>query len=231
MGVVLWSFTVARSSVVQMEFKYAMKGEDGSELFEDGVVLARQYLGVGDWQVWDLRPNSARHCPKCSSQAERIVRHERGVRCPGTARSEGRVAAAREAIAKRAARLRELENDRSIARTLRRAQELDREAAAENEGEGDGEAEGEDAELVELAEAEVDPEVEEAVDEEAAEIPMVLVLFHDALAPRSFPVLRPHRPLHPLRPLQLQRCASLGPVALWLRDRLSVPRTRPFTRG
>jgi hypothetical protein len=109
-----------------MEFKYAMKGEDGNELFEDGVVLARQYLGVGDWQVWDLRPNSARHCPKCSSQAERIVRHERGVRCPGTARSEGRVAAAREAIAKRAARLRELENDRAIARTLRRARELDR---------------------------------------------------------------------------------------------------------
>ena len=39
-----------------MEFKYQMNGEDG-ELFEEGVVLARQYLGIGDWHVWDC--NSA----------------------------------------------------------------------------------------------------------------------------------------------------------------------------
>ena len=32
-----------------------MKGEDGSEVFEDGVVLARQFLGKGAWLVWDLR--------------------------------------------------------------------------------------------------------------------------------------------------------------------------------
>ena len=30
-----------------MEFKYELKGEDGSELFEEGLVLAWQYLGVG----------------------------------------------------------------------------------------------------------------------------------------------------------------------------------------
>ena len=41
-----------------MEFKYQMNGEDG-ELFEEGVVLARQYLGIGDWHVWDLRPKVA----------------------------------------------------------------------------------------------------------------------------------------------------------------------------
>jgi hypothetical protein len=39
-----------------MEFKYELKGEDGSELFEEGVVLAWQYLGVG-FGTWDMRPN------------------------------------------------------------------------------------------------------------------------------------------------------------------------------
>ena len=63
-----------------MEFKYQMNGEDG-ELFEEGVVLARQYLGIGDWHVWDLRPNGGGHCKQCSSSAQRIVRHERGSRC------------------------------------------------------------------------------------------------------------------------------------------------------
>ena len=34
----------------QMQFKYAQKGEHG-ELFEKGVVLARQFLGEGNWEV------------------------------------------------------------------------------------------------------------------------------------------------------------------------------------
>ena len=65
-----------------MEFKYAMKGEDGSEVFEDGVVLARQFLGKGAWLVWDLRVDGERSCPQCSSDSERLVCHERGTRCP-----------------------------------------------------------------------------------------------------------------------------------------------------
>ena len=85
-----------------MEFKYAMNGEDG-DLFEDGVVLARQFLGVGRWEVWDLRPNSAKLCKECSSEAERIVCHES--LCPKAAQNAnlGEVRA-RKAIAKRADR-------------------------------------------------------------------------------------------------------------------------------
>ena len=88
-----------------MEFKYAMNGEDG-DLFEDGVVLARQFLGVGRWEVWDLRPNPAKLCNECSSKAERIVCHES--LCPKAAQNanlgENRAVRAREAIAKRADR-------------------------------------------------------------------------------------------------------------------------------
>ena len=67
--------------LVQMQFKYAFKGEDGiSEQFEVGVVLARQFLAKGQWQVWDLRPDAEKWCHPCSSAAERIVRHNG--RCP-----------------------------------------------------------------------------------------------------------------------------------------------------
>jgi hypothetical protein len=58
-----------------MNFKYAFKDEDGSEKFEIGVVLARQYLGQGPWEVWDLRPDCEKWCRPCSTSAERLVRH------------------------------------------------------------------------------------------------------------------------------------------------------------
>ena len=45
-----------------MNFKYAFKGEDGNEKFETGVVLARQFLGKGPWEVWDLRPGCEKWC-------------------------------------------------------------------------------------------------------------------------------------------------------------------------
>ena len=86
-----------------MEFKYAMKGEDGSELFQDCVLMARQFLGSGQWEVWDLRPEWTKFCKECSSDAERLVRHEG--RCPKVVRrnnvNEERAALAREARAKR----------------------------------------------------------------------------------------------------------------------------------
>ena len=86
-----------------------MKGEDGSEMFEEGVVLARQFLGKGQWLVWDLRPGSATSCKECSSDAERLVRHERGTRCPkGVAKNSAghaRGLLAQEAVAARTARI------------------------------------------------------------------------------------------------------------------------------
>ena len=82
-----------------MEFKYALKGEDGAEVFVDGVLLARQFLGRGQWHVWDMR---------CSSDAERIMTHARGSRCPKAARkaavAEVRIALARAATEARALR-------------------------------------------------------------------------------------------------------------------------------
>ena len=127
-----------------MEFKYKMKGNGGTELFEDGVLMARQYLGVGDWQVWDLRPNAGKNCKQCSSRAERLVSHDRYNLCPGTNRGGGeRIARARDAIAKRDARVR----DAQIASVVRRAQELDNE-----------EVEGEDAEEPEAERAEEEAE-------------------------------------------------------------------------
>ena len=56
----------------QMQFKYAQKGG----IFERGVVLARQFLGEGPWEVWDLSPDCDKWCQACSSKAERIVRHD-----------------------------------------------------------------------------------------------------------------------------------------------------------
>jgi hypothetical protein len=137
-----------------MEFKYEMKGNGGTELFEDCVLMARQYLGVGDWQVWDLRPNAGRNCKQCSSRAERLVSHDRYNLCPGTDRGGGeRIARARDAIAKRDARVR----DAQIASVVRRAQELDNE-----------EAEGEDAEEPEAERHEEEAEgAEEAYDDRA----------------------------------------------------------------
>ena len=146
-----------------------MKGEDGSELFEECVVLARQYLGVGLWQVWDMRPKPGRNCPLCSSRAERIVRHDRATRCPGAARpAQDRVEAARQAIAARAARIRESENDQAIEAALSRAAEIDREERGD-----EGEEEGDDEEV---AVALDEPGKDEAGDEEA-DAPMVSYLF------------------------------------------------------
>jgi hypothetical protein len=140
-----------------MEFKYEMKAEDGSELFEEGVLLARQYLGVGDWHVWDLRPNSSKNCKQCSSRAERLVIHDRGTRCPGVTRGGGgaeRIALARDAIARRDARVRDAE----IAAVVRRAQELDNEAR-EADAEEVQEERAEEVEAEEAEEAEEDQAV------------------------------------------------------------------------
>ena len=155
-----------------MEFKYQMKGEDGSELFEDGVLMARQYLGVGDWHVWDLRPNAGKNCKQCSSRAERLVSHERGTGCPGAARGGGeRIALARAAIARRDARVR----DAQIAAVVRRAQELDNEEEAEDAEDGEEPA----AERAEGVEAEVEePDEDPAVGAEEDVQAMVLPMFN-----------------------------------------------------
>ena len=90
----------------QMEFKYEMKGTHVAEKFVDGVVLARQFLGRGNWNVWDLRVVGVKFCNPCSSDKERIVVHEHGTGCPTVARkaavAEVRVALAREAADARA---------------------------------------------------------------------------------------------------------------------------------
>ena len=85
-----------------MEFRYALKGpEPGTEVFVDGVVLAREYLGRDPWHVWDMRPGRVALCKPCSSEAERIITHASGS-CPKIVRqadvAEVRVALAREAI-------------------------------------------------------------------------------------------------------------------------------------
>lgn len=91
-----------------MEFRYAMKADDKTDFFVEGVVLARQFLGDGPWHVWDMRVNSARLCKECSSQLQRVVCHDRDHRCPNVlnraATGEARAVRAREAIANRAAR-------------------------------------------------------------------------------------------------------------------------------
>lgn len=228
-----------------MEFKYEMKAEDGRELFEVGVVLARQFVGVGEWQVWDMRLKTAKNCKLCSSRAERIVCHDRGTRCPGAARSDDRVAIAREAIARRAAR----NNDRAIESVLRLAREIDREAA-ENEGDADevavedvaaeneGDADGKDVAGPDEADAAgaSEEEEEEAVDEGADDQEMVLSLFScfsyscavlRSGSPPLRPVspLRPLRPLSPLRPLRPRQRPSQRPASLW--PRLPLPATAP----
>ena len=205
-----------------------MKGEDGSELFEDGVLLARQYLGVGEWHVWDLRPGSAKHCQQCSSVAERIVRHELGRRCPGAGPCLDRVPLAREAIARRSAET----NEREINAVLIRARELDLEAAA---NEGDAvceEVEGDDEQAPGPDEAETEAEAgaEEAEISEA-EVSAVFHLFNYSFS-NTCPVFRsgsplfrprrPHRPHRPPPPLS-RRTSQATPM--------TVRRWRPFTRG
>ena len=84
-----------------MQFKYAQKSEDGGELFEKGEVLARQFLGEGQWEVWDLRPVCDKWCQSCSSKAERIVRHNNGpcpLRVSRRALGEQRAAARQRAL-------------------------------------------------------------------------------------------------------------------------------------
>ena len=49
-----------------------MKGESG-EIFEECVVLARKFLGVGEWEVWDMRKGADKFCKQCSSEAQRLV--------------------------------------------------------------------------------------------------------------------------------------------------------------
>ena len=133
--------------LVQMQFKYAFKGEDGiSEQFEVGVVLARQFLEKGQWQVWDLRPDAEKWCHPCSSAAERIVRHNG--RCPipvkQKALREQRAAAARQAIEDRSRRERE-EGEQAAA-----AEAAENESGAE-EQEGDASTAESDFDFPELA--------------------------------------------------------------------------------
>ena len=133
--------------LVQMQFKYAFKGEDGiSEQFEVGVVLARQFLAKGQWQVWDLRPDAEKWCHPCSSAAERIVRHNG--RCPipvkQKALREQRAAAARQAIEDRSRRERE-EGEQAAA-----AEAAENESGAE-EQEGDASTAESDFDFPELA--------------------------------------------------------------------------------
>ena len=86
----------------QMEFKYALKGVDGNEEFVDGICLARQFVGRGKWFVWDMRrEKSGKSCQACSSDAERIIIHDRGDRCPKNAQKE-KVAAVRAEIGRAA---------------------------------------------------------------------------------------------------------------------------------
>jgi hypothetical protein len=65
------------------EMKYAFKSAEGSVLFEPGVVLCRDVIGTGKWEVFDLlkRPALSVMCTPCSNRCERPVRHQENP-CP-----------------------------------------------------------------------------------------------------------------------------------------------------
>lgn len=85
-----------------------MKGESG-EIFEECVVLARKFLGVGEWEVWDMRKGADRFCKQCSSEGQRLVYHDKANRCPKVVLKinvgEARGLLAQQAVAERTARI------------------------------------------------------------------------------------------------------------------------------
>ena len=85
-----------------------MKGESG-EIFEECVVLARKFVGVGEWEVWDMRKGADKFCKQCSSEAQRLVYHDKANRCPNVVLKinvgEARGLLAQQAVAERTARI------------------------------------------------------------------------------------------------------------------------------
>lgn len=85
-----------------------MKGESG-EIFEECVVLARKFLGVGEWEVWDMRKGADKFCKQCSSEGQRLVYHDKANRCPKVVLKinvgEARGLLAQQAVAERTARI------------------------------------------------------------------------------------------------------------------------------
>lgn len=85
-----------------------MKGESG-EIFEECVVLARKFVGVGQWEVWDMRKGADRFCKQCSSEGQRLVYHDKANRCPKVVLKinvgEARGLLAQQAVAERTARI------------------------------------------------------------------------------------------------------------------------------
>lgn len=85
-----------------------MKGESG-EIFEECVVLARKFVGVGQWEVWDMRKGADKFCKQCSSEAQRLVYHDKANRCPKVVLKinvgEARGLLAQQAVAERTARI------------------------------------------------------------------------------------------------------------------------------
>jgi hypothetical protein len=65
------------------EMKYAFTPAEGGILFEPGVVLCRDVIGTGKWEVFDLlkRPAPSVMCTPCSNASTRPVRHQ-GHPCP-----------------------------------------------------------------------------------------------------------------------------------------------------
>ena len=85
-----------------------MKGESG-EIFEECVVLARKFVGVGEWEVWDMRKGADKFCKQCSSEGQRLVYHDKANRCPKVVLKinvgEARGLLAQQAVAERTARI------------------------------------------------------------------------------------------------------------------------------
>ena len=59
------------------EIKYAFTSAEGDVQFEPGVVLCRDVIGTGKWEVFDVlkRPASMVMCTPCSNASTRPVRH------------------------------------------------------------------------------------------------------------------------------------------------------------
>ena len=85
-----------------------MKGESG-EIFEECVVLARKFVGVGEWEVWDMQKGADKFCKQCSSEGQRLVYHDKANRCPKVVLKinvgEARGLLAQQAVAERTARI------------------------------------------------------------------------------------------------------------------------------
>jgi hypothetical protein len=60
------------------EIKYSFTADDGGVQYEPGVVLCRDVIGTGNWEVFDVvkRPVSMVMCTPCSNSLTRPVRHQ-----------------------------------------------------------------------------------------------------------------------------------------------------------